>query len=73
VQPDDWFLTAEERGNPSSDLDRRRGDGKAWTDGNRVRVLIHGAEYFPNLYETVCTLENGDWVHFTDWEGDPDE
>jgi hypothetical protein len=73
VQPDDWFLTAEERGNPSTGLDRRRGDGKAWTDGNRVRVLIHGAEYFPNLYETVCTLENGDWVHFTDWEGDPDE
>jgi hypothetical protein len=73
VQPDDWFLTAEERGNAGTGLDRRRGDGKAWTDGNRVRVLIHGAEYFPNLYETVCTLENGDWVHFTDWEGDPDE
>jgi phosphatidylserine/phosphatidylglycerophosphate/cardiolipin synthase-like enzyme len=73
VQPDDWFLTTEERGNPSTDLDRRRGDGKAWTDGNRVRVLIHGAEYFPNLYETICTLEKDDWVHFTDWEGDQDE
>jgi phosphatidylserine/phosphatidylglycerophosphate/cardiolipin synthase-like enzyme len=73
VQPDDWFLTTEERGNTSTDLDRRRSDGRAWTDDNHVQVLIHGAEYFPSLYETLGTLEKGDWVHFTDWEGDPDE
>jgi phosphatidylserine/phosphatidylglycerophosphate/cardiolipin synthase-like enzyme len=70
---DDWFLTADERGNAATDIDRRRGDGKAWTEGNRVEVLVHGAEYFARLYETLCRLGPDDWVHFTDWEGDPDE
>jgi phosphatidylserine/phosphatidylglycerophosphate/cardiolipin synthase-like enzyme len=70
---DDWFLTARERGNPATDVDRRRGDGKAWTEGNRVQVLVDGAEYFPRLYEVLSARERGDWVHFTDWEGDPDE
>ena len=70
---DDWFLTAGERGNPATEIDRRRGDGNAWTEGNRVEVLIHGAEYFARLYDVLGTLEADDWVHFTDWEGDPDE
>ena len=70
---DDWFLTTEERGNPATEIDRRRGDGKAWTEGNRVEVLVDGAEYFARLYEVLCSLEPGDWVHLTDWEGDPDE
>jgi phosphatidylserine/phosphatidylglycerophosphate/cardiolipin synthase-like enzyme len=73
VRLDDWFLTPEERGNPATQMDRRRGDGKAWTEGNRVDVLIHGAEYFARLYEVLCTLDQDDWVHLTDWEGDPDE
>ena len=73
VHFDDWFLTTEERGNPATEIDRRRGDGTAWTEGNRVEVLVDGAEYFARLYEVLCTLGPDDWVHFTDWEGDPDE
>jgi phosphatidylserine/phosphatidylglycerophosphate/cardiolipin synthase-like enzyme len=73
VRLDDWFLTTEERGNRATELDRRRGDGNAWTEGNRVEVLIHGAEYFARLYEVLRTLGWDDWVHLTDWEGDPDE
>jgi phosphatidylserine/phosphatidylglycerophosphate/cardiolipin synthase-like enzyme len=70
---DDWFLTAEERGNPATEIDRRRGDGTAWTEDNRVEVVVDGAEYYARLYEVLCTLGPDDWVHFTDWEGDPDE
>ena len=73
MQFDDWFLTAEERGNPATEIDRRRRDGKAWTEGNRVEVLIDGADYFARLYDVLSTLRSDDWVHFTDWEGDPDE
>jgi phosphatidylserine/phosphatidylglycerophosphate/cardiolipin synthase-like enzyme len=73
VRFDDWFLTTEERGNPATEIDRRRGDGTAWTEGNRVEVLVDGAGYFARLYEVLCSLEPDDWVHFTDWEGDPDE
>ena len=36
-------------------------------------MLIHGSEYFARLYEVLCTLGRDDWVHLTDWEGDPDE
>jgi phosphatidylserine/phosphatidylglycerophosphate/cardiolipin synthase-like enzyme len=72
VKLDDWFLTAAARGNPSTEIDRRRGpDG--WTTGNQVTVLVHGAEYFPRLYAELRELTEGDWVHFTDWRGDPDE
>src|SRR5918995_1977564 len=73
VRVDDWFLTPEERRNPATEIDRRRGDGKAWTDGNHVQVLVDGTEYFRRLYEVLCVLGRGDSVHFTDWEGDPDE
>ena len=41
-----WFLTADERGNPGTVIDRRRGDDRAWTGGNMVSPLVHGAEYF---------------------------
>jgi hypothetical protein len=68
-----WFLTAHERGNLDTNIDRRRGDGDGWTEGNLVRPLIDGAEYFERLYDELCKLEPGDWVHFTDWEGEPDE
>ncbi len=42
----DWFLTPAERGNPATRLDARRGDGLAWSSGNRARPLVHGASYF---------------------------
>ena len=70
---EDWFLTGDERGNPSTLIDVRRGDGTAWTTGNRVEVLVDGAEYFRALHGVLCALGRGDWVHFADWEGDADE
>jgi phosphatidylserine/phosphatidylglycerophosphate/cardiolipin synthase-like enzyme len=68
-----WFLSPDERGNPDTDIDRRRGDGMAYTVDNEVRVLVHGAEYFPRLLSTLTGLRAGEWIHFTDWRGDPDE
>ncbi|MDQ1468156.1 MAG: hypothetical protein QOH10_2571 [Actinomycetota bacterium] len=70
---DDWFLTIDERGNPATAIDRRRGDGVAWTEGNRVEVLVDGAEYFRRLHRVLRSLERDDWVHFTDWQSDQDE
>jgi phosphatidylserine/phosphatidylglycerophosphate/cardiolipin synthase-like enzyme len=71
--PETWFLTPEERGNPATEIDRRRGDGRAWTEGSHVEVLVDGAEYFRRLYRELCKLAPGDWVHLTDWQGDHDE
>jgi hypothetical protein len=56
VRLDEWFLTAAERGNPATRLDRRHGDGLAWTGGNQVRPLIHGSRYFAELLARVPTL-----------------
>ncbi|MGI8407522.1 MAG: phospholipase D family protein [Actinomycetota bacterium] len=69
----DWFLLPNERGNAATDIDRRRGDGQAWTTGNLATPLIHGARYFRRLYEEMCELEDGDQIYFTDWRGDSDE
>jgi phosphatidylserine/phosphatidylglycerophosphate/cardiolipin synthase-like enzyme len=66
VQPQDWFLTAAERGNPDS-------SPPAWCDGNLVEPLIHGATYFDRLVSQVRELREGDHLFFTDWRGDPDE
>ena len=82
----DWFLTAAERGNPDTRIDDE--SGNAWTTGNAVggyigahlthaghdvTALVHGAEYFPALMAAADRLEPGDWIHFTDWEGDADQ
>jgi phosphatidylserine/phosphatidylglycerophosphate/cardiolipin synthase-like enzyme len=85
----DWFLRADERGNPATRLDGRRPEGSgepsdpaptgstgssvAWTEGNSGRVLIDGAEYFSRLHTALCGSRPGDWVYFTDWQGDPDQ
>ena len=69
----EWFLTSAERGNPATRLDRRRGDGLAWSTGNDVRPLIHGATYFDELAARVGELGAGDLLLFTDWRGDPDQ
>jgi len=45
----DWLLSAEERGNPDSDIGRRRDDGRGWTEGNQVEALVDGAAYFARL------------------------
>ncbi|HEX7149067.1 MAG TPA: phospholipase, partial [Actinomycetota bacterium] len=63
----DWFLTLRERGNPASKL------GRAWTEGNRVEPLVHGATYYPRLLAALRGLGDGDLVGITDWRGDTDE
>jgi phosphatidylserine/phosphatidylglycerophosphate/cardiolipin synthase-like enzyme len=69
----DWFLSRTERANPATRLDRRHDDDSAWTTGNDVRPLIHGAAYFPELLRAVRSMRSGDLLLFTDWRGDPDE
>ena len=69
----EWFLEAAERGNPATDLDRRHPNGDAWTSGNRVETLVHGATYFAALVAAVRLMRSGDLLLFTDWRGDPDE
>src|ERR1017187_3194826 len=69
----DWFLTAEERGNSATVLDRRHRSGEAWTTGNDVQPLVHGESYFTELLGAVRSLRSGDLLLFTDWRGDPDE
>lgn len=69
----EWLLTAPERGNDATVLDVRHADGRAWTEGNLVRPLVHGAAYFVELLRRVERLRRGDLLLFTDWRGDPDE
>jgi len=69
----DWLLSADERGNPATRLDRRHDDGLAYSVGNDVRVLVHGGVYFPELVRAVRLMRAGDLLLFTDWRGDPDQ
>ncbi|MFJ3513245.1 MULTISPECIES: phospholipase D family protein [unclassified Streptomyces] len=69
----DWLLLAGERGNPATRLDRRRADGEAWSRGNHVRPLVHGATYFAELLKSVRAMGPGDLLLFTDWRGDRNE
>ncbi len=69
----DWLLTKRERGNPATRLDERHPGDQAWSEGNLVRPLIHGATYFAELYERIEATSAGDLVLFTDWQGDADE
>jgi len=68
-----WFLTADERGNVHTVLDRRHPDGVAWSTGNHVRALVHGAVYFRELRHAVEAMGAGDLLLFTVWRGDPDQ
>ncbi len=69
----EWFLTADERGNTFTVLDDRHRSGEAWTFGNEVRPLVHGASYFSELARSVQAMRAGDLLLFADWRGDPDE
>jgi phosphatidylserine/phosphatidylglycerophosphate/cardiolipin synthase-like enzyme len=71
--PGAWLLDASARGNPDTGIDRRRGDGIAYTTGNDVRPLVHGSVYFAELLRTIEATVAGDLVMFTDWRGDPSE
>ena len=66
VPREDWFLSADERGNPDSDI-------PTWCGGNTVEPLIHGKTYFDRLMAEIRALGDGDHLFFTDWRGDPDE
>src|ERR1700730_10839741 len=70
---EDWLLTSLERGNPATLLDERHADKAAWSTGNQVRPLVHGAVYFAELLAGVSALQAGDSLLFSDWRGDPDE
>src|SRR6478735_4348263 len=72
VEPADWLLTRAERGNPTTRVDALHGD-LAWSEGNHVRPLIHGATYFRALHDALEATGPGDLVLFTDWQGDGDE
>jgi phosphatidylserine/phosphatidylglycerophosphate/cardiolipin synthase-like enzyme len=73
VRVADWLLTAAERGNPATTLDRRHPGGEAWSAGNRVTPLVHGSRYFAELAAAIEKTGRGDLIVFTDWRGDPDE
>ncbi|WP_245155915.1 phospholipase D-like domain-containing protein [Nocardioides sp. 503] len=73
VRPADWFLGKIERGNPSTRLDDVHPGDEAWSLGNRVRPLVHGATYFAELFERIEATVEGDLIFFTDWQGDADE
>jgi phosphatidylserine/phosphatidylglycerophosphate/cardiolipin synthase-like enzyme len=70
---EDWFLRASERGNPATGIDDRHPGEQAWSTGNLVRPLIHGATYFAELAAAIRRLRAGDLLMFADWRGDPDE
>ncbi|MEV6343965.1 phospholipase D family protein [Actinoplanes sp. NPDC051851] len=66
MPPQDWLLTAAERGNPDTCI-------PTWCTGNTAEPLIHGKTYFDRLTVEVEKLRSGDHLFFTDWRGDPDE
>lgn len=70
--PTSWLLTPPERDNAKTRIDAAH-PGRAWSAGNLVRPLIHGATYFAELYERIEATREGDLVFFTDWQGDADE
>ncbi len=69
---DRWFLTAAERGNPHTGIDRRHGD-VAWTEGNHVDVLVDGVDYFERLHAELSATTGADTIQFTGLEGSADE
>ncbi len=71
-EPAQWLLLPAERGNEQTRLDDAHRE-KAWSEGNVVRPLIHGATYFAELYERIEATGAGDVIVFADWQGDADE
>ena len=69
----DWLLSKAERANPQTVLDDPHPGQQAWSVGNHVRPLVHGATYFAELEECIEETRSGDLIMFTDWRGDPDE
>ena len=51
-----WFLSSAERANRVTKLDAGKASGVAWTEGNRVEPLVHGATYFSRLHHVLSRL-----------------
>ncbi|CAN5438593.1 phospholipase D-like domain-containing protein [soil metagenome] len=68
-----WLLTQRQRGNPATRIDDGHPRDEAWSEGNEVRPLVHGATYFAELCERVDATKPGDLVLFTDWQGNADQ
>jgi phosphatidylserine/phosphatidylglycerophosphate/cardiolipin synthase-like enzyme len=68
-----WLLTKSERANEQTVLDELHPGDRAWSTGNHVRPLVHGASYFAELKERIEETRAGDLILFTDWRGDPDQ
>jgi hypothetical protein len=73
TDPRHWFLSRDERGNTATEVHAGGGDTPAWSEGNLVRPLVHGAPYFERIHAELTALQPGDRVWFTDWRGDADE
>ena len=73
MSPDatDWFLLADQRGNPATGIDAGRAP-RAWTNGNAAAVLIDGAAYFHALRTCLATARAGDRVLLAGLEVDAD-
>src|SRR3954452_2570331 len=67
----DWFLTAEQRGNPASRLDAGRG-AIAWTTGNAADVHVDGVAYFDALRRQLASARPGDDILVAGLETDAD-
>ncbi len=63
---ENWFLTADQRGNPATRL-------RPWTEGNAVRLRVHGTAYYAALAERLAATGAGDQVLFLGWRGDGDQ
>jgi len=59
VDPADWLLSANERGNPDTHIDSRNPGGLAWSSGNAVLPLPHGRSYFDALRKVVDETGRG--------------
>ena len=73
ADPGEWLLTKTERANPHTGVDEQHDGEVAWSTGNLVRPLVHGATYFRALYDALEATRAGDLVLFTDWQGDADQ
>ena len=49
----DLFLRPAERDNPHTVIDDHHPEGVAWSEGNRVRPIVHGRPYMAELHERV--------------------
>ncbi|MGB3954034.1 MAG: phospholipase D family protein [Brooklawnia sp.] len=61
-----WLLTDSERDNPATAI------GPS-TEGNQVRLLLHGSDYFPRLAAELRDTKAGDLVLICGWRVDAEQ